>query len=264
MENIYKPKSNKVIHVWEALAQFHEQLYPEKLSRIVESESDIFEAIGLTGDSTDFDKLLLSIDVGEHLTNPKDVPVSSFHPSKAHSIHMIAKVPKKATQFNCVQRALEAQESKAKRNKEVKLRYTRHKYAEEKQCQEPNDLIPYREMLIKLRFYEPFKYKPGRRLGHPRFSQEYYVLSSQYLTDLKDKILCNCDEGPYYEISNKKLQHNERNGQPPPKSGFFFIHDTFYNDLREESNHDYSSVIQNFINIKAIVSIFLWYLTAGC
>lgn len=248
MEKIYKAKLKKVVQVWYALAEFQQELYPENSAGTskVESGDITLEEIGLSVNAGEFEKLLQSVDIEQHLASPKDLPVSTFHPSKACTQSLITKVPKKAMQFNCVQRAVETQESKAKRNKAVKLRYNRHKYMDNKQYSELDDLVPYREMLLQLRFYEPFKYKVGRALGHPKFSQEYYVLSSQYLTALKDKILCKCDDGPYYDISNTGAQPNEQDAQPMPKSGFFFIHDTFYNDLREESNYDYSEVVRKW------------------
>lgn len=250
MENIYCPRTEKVISVWDALAEFQNELHPERLDRIVESDHDIMEAMGLDGNIAEFDKLLESVDVGQ-LSSSKDVPVRTFLPHKVCSRPKPAETPAKAARFNCVQRVTARKSVKDQRNIDVKLRYNRHKYMERKQDLETRkDLTPFREMVLVVRFYEPFKYKAGRRLGHPKFSQEYYVLSSQYLTELKDKIFCHCDAGPFYEISG------DRTAEPtekPPKSGFFFVHDTFYNDFRDDANHDYSGVIRKWADRQSLI-----------
>uniref|UniRef100_A0A182MQM5 snRNA-activating protein complex subunit 3 n=1 Tax=Anopheles culicifacies TaxID=139723 RepID=A0A182MQM5_9DIPT len=160
-------------------------------------------------------------------------------------------MPNKAARFHCVQRVFGRRSAKDQRNIDVKLRYNRHKYMERKQDLEMvKDLVPFQEMVLVLRFYEPFKYKAGRRLGHPKFNQEYYVLSSQYLTELKDAIFCHCDSGPYYEISENRMAETT---EQLPKSGFFFIHDTFYNDFRDDANHDYSAEIRKWADRQSLI-----------
>lgn len=248
MENIYLPRTEKIISVWDALAAFQKELFPDGLNKIVESDHDIMETMGLGGNNAEFDKLLGSVDVGQ-LSSPKDIPVRPFHPHRITCKQKMVAMPPKAARFKCVLRAFSRE--KDQRNIDVKLRYNHHKYMERKQDSESvKDLVPFQEMLLIIRFYEPFKYKPGRRVGHPKFHQEFYVLSSQYLTELKDKIFCHCDSGPFYEISENRTAETT---ETIPKSGFFFIHDTFYNDFRDDANHDYSAVIQKWAERQSLI-----------
>ncbi|XP_053680736.1 snRNA-activating protein complex subunit 3 [Anopheles nili] len=250
MESIYKPKTEKVVSVWNALSEYQKELYPDGMNRFVDTDLDIMEAMGFDGNTTEFDKLLESVDVAQ-LSSPKDIPVRSFVPYKLGVKPKIIPIPQKASRFQCIQRVLARKTEQQQRNIDVKLRYNRHKYMKKKQdLESSHDLVPFKEMLLILRFYEPFKYKPGRRLGHPKFNQEFYVLSSQYLTELKDKIYCHCDSGPFYEISENPKQ---KPSEPSSQSGFFFITDTFYNDLRDASNKDYSSVIQKWAERQGLI-----------
>lgn len=104
-----------------------------------------------------------------------------------------------------------------------------------------SDLVPFTDSVITLRFYEPYKYAPGIK-NHPRFHQEYRVLGSSLLTNLRDKFYCHCNYGPYFDISDDPytLPIQKENTANP---GFFFIHDTFFNDTRNPNNPDYSEVI---------------------
>ncbi|XP_052863861.1 uncharacterized protein LOC128270495 [Anopheles cruzii] len=257
MENIYKPRIDKIIHVGNALSEFRNELLQNRISRIVQSDTDIKEVMGFTGSSNTFEKLLESVDVGEHLSSPKDMGVFTFNPAKIQNIpNVVGKtIPTKAMKFKCVQHASESRQGTFKRAVEGKLRYSKHKYVDLSTETLPgNDLVPFQEMLLVIRIYEPFKHKTGQRLRHPRFSHEFHVLSSQFLTELKDKIYCNCDAGPFYEISeNRSLWNETNNGNDTPKSGFFFIHDTFYNDLRHESHHDYSAVVRKWAEKQSMI-----------
>ncbi|ETN61663.1 snRNA-activating protein complex subunit 3 [Anopheles darlingi] len=247
MEKIYKPKTEKVIAVWEALAEYQAVLKPDGLSRVIDSNADIMEALGFpVNNNGRFDMLMQSIDVGQ-LHSDKDVQVAPFHPSaiKYCPDPLAAPIPEKAMKFKCVQNAVEMHKGKMKRNVEARLRYNKHRYTRKEVSAASHDLTPYQEMLLVLRFYEPFKYKMGLRVGHPKFSHEVYVLSSQFLTELKDCSFCTSDAGPFYEMSENRSAWSFPRvvNEETPKPGFFFIHDTFYNDLRHDSHHDYSEVI---------------------
>lgn len=103
------------------------------------------------------------------------------------------------------------------------------------------DMEIFKDSVITVRFYEPFQYVPSMK-NQPRFHQEYEVLGSNFLTDLRDKFYCQCNFGPFFDISvdpQKPPVHDP----DAPDPGFFFIHDTFYNDTRNTLNHDYSEVI---------------------
>lgn len=106
------------------------------------------------------------------------------------------------------------------------------------------DIAPYENSILTIRFYEPFKYIPCIK-NQPRFSMEFQVLASNLLTELKDSFYCNCSYGPFFDISeypDSNILPNENE----PNPGFFYIHDTFYNDTRNERNHNYSDVILNW------------------
>lgn len=106
------------------------------------------------------------------------------------------------------------------------------------------DLEAFKDSVITVRFYLPYKYTPGIK-HHPKFHQEYLVLGSNFLTDLRDKFYCQCNYGPFKDISDDP--HNiPENTQGAKNPGFFFIHDTFYNDTRNPANPDYSEVIVNW------------------
>lgn len=103
------------------------------------------------------------------------------------------------------------------------------------------DLEVFKDSVITVRFYEPFKYTPSMK-NQPRFHQEYQVLGSNFLTDLRDKFYCQCNNGPFFDISDNP--HSISKPDPTaPDPGFFFVYDTFFNDTRKTSNPDYSEVI---------------------
>jgi hypothetical protein len=110
--------------------------------------------------------------------------------------------------------------------------------------QDENDIELFSDVVITIRFYEPFKYAPNMK-NHPRFHQEYQVLGSNFLTDLRDKFYCVSNFGPFFDISNDP-DNTEFEIKPSSDPGFFFIHDTFYNDTRKSTNTDYSEVIMKW------------------
>lgn len=102
-------------------------------------------------------------------------------------------------------------------------------------------LKPFTDCVITVRFYTPYKYTPGVK-NHPRFHQEYKVLGSNFLTELRDKFYCQSNYGPFKDISDDPHNIPERTPDTPDP-GFFFIHETFYNDTRNPANPDYSQII---------------------
>lgn len=75
-------------------------------------------------------------------------------------------------------------------------------------------------------------------------SQHYLVLSTQNLTELRDKILCPNDYSCCENLSEDPSVLEEELVQPEPtnrsKSAFFFICNTFYNDMRDPESVDTS------------------------
>lgn len=245
MEQIYKPKNDQIISVRQAFAEFRQELLPPNLMpRVPFAEEDIAEAIGFTGSNNQFNDLLQSIDLDLNLSSTKDMRVVPFHPSRVLAVQKQIEVPEKARKFRCVQNALRIT-GRIRKNLDTRIRYNKHKYTESPPLEDP-DLDPFSEMLLQIRFYEPFKYKTGVRLGHPKFHQEFYVIGSQTLAELRDKVYCHCDSGPFFDISDNPHQPERKRLQDEANPGFFFIHDTFYNDMRNDRNMDYSEVIRKW------------------
>lgn len=241
MEEIYKPKNGEVISVQQSFLGFVNELLTPGLGRIPCVEEDIAEAIGFTGTNNQFNDLMQSIDLDLNLTSTKDLRVIPFDPSNVQTVQKPIEIPEKARKFRAVQTALNIT-GRIRKNLDTRIRYNKHKYTACLHTDEP-DLAPFGEMLIKIRFYEPFKYKTGVRLGHPKFHQEFYVIGSQTLAELRDKIYCPCDAGPFFDISENPHEPEEKRSPEEANPGFFFIHDTFYNDMRNDDNMDYSEVI---------------------
>lgn len=115
---------------------------------------------------------------------------------------------------------------------------------------DPKDIIKMPEVILNIVFYRPYHmYDPGqsRKSRHysPKVEQRFIVLGSQTLTEVRDKFLCSADLVIPGEFSENP---NMSQGDIPAtkdlyKSGFFYIGDTFYNDMRDPTCRDYSKVI---------------------
>ena len=79
------------------------------------------------------------------------------------------------------------------------------------------------EVILVVAFYDA-------RKGHK--TQEFSVLGSQCLTELKDRFYCLSNE-VYREWTTT--------------SGYFFIENVFYNDMRSQDAMDYSDPIMNWV-----------------
>ncbi|KAJ4810048.1 snRNA-activating protein complex subunit [Rhynchospora pubera] len=92
----------------------------------------------------------------------------------------------------------------------------------------PGQSIPIKcpEVILCVEIYHPKKY--GTK------TQEFLVLGSQMLTDLRDNIYC---------LTDKVMKAV---GKSDP-SAYFLIEDTFYNDLRQHSSIDYNRSIIDWL-----------------
>ncbi|XP_068695251.1 snRNA-activating protein complex subunit 3-like [Montipora foliosa] len=84
---------------------------------------------------------------------------------------------------------------------------------------------------------------------HPRKQnkvQEFLVLGSQSLNELRDKIFCTADHMILGDHSDKPDDLDESTAKELCKSGFFFIEGVFYNDRRDPLSRDYSKVIMDW------------------
>ncbi|XP_043515291.1 snRNA-activating protein complex subunit 3 [Frieseomelitta varia] len=135
-------------------------------------------------------------------------------------------------------------------SKRLVYKYLSELFINYKQKERTNEIlaVPGHDILIFVRIYHPFIHR-GKTAPKSecctllRLHNIIAVLGSQTLAHLRDKILCVAD----YSIS-KECSNNLDNAIGPMakdvyKSGFFFIEDTFYNDMRCSTNVDYSKVI---------------------
>jgi len=107
-----------------------------------------------------------------------------------------------------------------------------------------NAKIAMPDSVINVRVYFPYSNEQKLPL---RVSQEFQVLGSQPLSALRDKIHCSSDQIGAYERSSGpvNLQTNLRT-KDVYTSSFFFIENTFYNDLRN-ARHDCSDIVLQWI-----------------
>ncbi|XP_013104994.1 snRNA-activating protein complex subunit 3 isoform X2 [Stomoxys calcitrans] len=105
-------------------------------------------------------------------------------------------------------------------------------------------LQPEQELKVSIRMYRPARVThAGRTIERPVFAQEFECLGSNLLSELRDKIICICNNKRYFDVS-------ETPDAPLPDKetdpGYFFINDTFYNDMRNPMNADYSETIRKW------------------
>ncbi|XP_065911015.1 snRNA-activating protein complex subunit 3-like [Dysidea avara] len=96
------------------------------------------------------------------------------------------------------------------------------------------------EVVLTVAIHHPFRQK--------KKDMEFQVLGSQPLTVLKDVISCqsdyliydDCSENPSEDVQKYVFELGKGRKD---HSGFFFIDNTFYNDMRNPVNEDYSKTI---------------------
>lgn len=257
MENIYYPRYKHVINVKEKFDEFRAKLMPSSVEALGE-ELDPKQLVNFTGDDEEFEALEDSISL-EHLAQPDDIRVSEFNPIDLNQRKRNATVefPKKAMLLKSVRYRIDNQADVTAQSRIRGFKYNKYKFMRVEIDNDSGscDLFPLEEVLLVVRVYEPFRYNRGDNtaLRKPRLSQEFAVLGSQILTELRDKIYCQCNYGPFFDLSedfDSIERPREELTQTSPTSskgpGFFFITDTFYNDNRY-SNIDYSTEIREWM-----------------
>ncbi|XP_037946077.1 snRNA-activating protein complex subunit 3 [Teleopsis dalmanni] len=100
------------------------------------------------------------------------------------------------------------------------------------------------DLVITVRFYSPRRVShEGQKLEKPKFAEEFQCLGSNLLTELRDKVSCICGKKRFFDVSDEPYAELPEKFQDP---GFFFITDTFYNDMRIPQNADYSAIIREW------------------
>lgn len=255
MEKIFKVKCNELVNIGERFTQYKKELCPSSLERLPETYDEVKWILGICDDNEELLEDSISIN---NLAQPDDVLVNEFNLHELHNRRgqKTIEIPKKAMRLKCVRKKFEDQTTGNSANTEQSARkYNRYRYIEDKYDNTVGDcdLKPFDEVLITVRVYEPFVYCRGfSTMRKPRLSQEFSVLGRQYLTDLRDKIFCSCQFGPFNDISNdfssiaKTGTGLETSPSKASDSGFFFITDTFYTDMRTPGT-DYSTEIRDWM-----------------
>lgn len=256
MENVYRIKSGDLINIGEKFAEFKEHLRPSSIEQLPQTYEDVKNLLGIQS-SQEEDLLEDSISLN-NLAQPDDMPIDDVNLHKLHTKQgqSMVSIPSKAMRLKCIKHRLENDVAKSSSN--LPQKYNRYRYIEHKSdnADLKPDLIPFDDILITVRVYEPFTYKRGEGTKRkPRLSQEFFVLGRQKLTELCDKIYCYSKFGPFTDISNDfesiqkteidEPQENITTNRSDP--AFFFITDTFYNDYRV-SDTDYSTEIREWMN----------------
>lgn len=186
----------------------------------------------------------------ELLSNPADVRVDPVDLLNIHAewgtMHSIS-VPKRALSLNCVKERVNRWSSTDRLYYNKKYRCSR--FVQPKSETEPQaitcEIKPMSEVLVTIRALVPFRYNSYKR-NPLKLDKEIVFLGSQYLHELRDMITCECDtKGPFVDISRDPSADVRSDDQYADKSnsGFLFIGDTFYNDMRREGNLNYSKEI---------------------
>lgn len=254
MENVYRIKSGDLINIKAKFTDFKNQLCPNRIEQLPQTYEDVKCLLDIQSGAEE--ELLEDSISLNNLAQPDDIPIFDVN---LHDMHTkqgrnTVEIPKKAMQLKCVRHRVDADTAKNRVN--LPRKYNRYRYIEHKtqNMNEKADLMPFDDIVITVRVYEPFAYKRGEGTQRkPRLSQEFYVLGRQKLTELRDKIYCYCQFGPFNDISNDFESIQKTDFQPSQgstsnenDSGFFFITNTFYNDLRA-TNTDYSAEIREWI-----------------
>ncbi|KFM57613.1 snRNA-activating protein complex subunit 3, partial [Stegodyphus mimosarum] len=113
----------------------------------------------------------------------------------------------------------------------------------------PFEPVSEPEIILSVQVFRPEKQSNSYiKSALPRFpvfqvDQEFLVLGSQYLTELRDKIDCISDRVIPGDFSEHPDLEPDVTCKDLYKSGFFYIDGVFYNDMRDSDCRDYSETI---------------------
>lgn len=250
MEKIYDPKYDKIINIGDKLKQFKNTLCLPHLEHMPTTYDEVKRILNITESVED------SISIA-HLSQNDDIRIAEIDLADKHRYRRCdtVEIPAKALALRCVKLRIDNQKG-TNRTKVTKYNKYKHLKMDYVNSNGETDIEAFDEMLITVRVYEPFVYIRGNSNNRlPKLCQEFAILGSQKLTELKDKIYCQCKFGPFKDLSNDylKLIQDDLNQiqiiDPSNDAGFFFISDTFYNDLRH-NDVDYSKEIREWMEIQ--------------
>ncbi|KAH8038572.1 hypothetical protein HPB51_001993 [Rhipicephalus microplus] len=117
-------------------------------------------------------------------------------------------------------------------------------------AQEDDDPVPSNEVVLIVQVFKPIKMPvvlKKVRLGAQNFSfkasAELAMLGCQTLRTLREKISCVSDAVIVGDFSDDPDRTSDQQASDLYKSAFFYIGNTFYNDMSDPSCRDYSEVI---------------------
>lgn len=265
MEGIYRPRYLHSINIGEKFEFYKNNVLPEQIMMIPNTNEEIRDTINFQGTSKDFKDLEESISL-VNILNADDIEPQLYNGQQTLIIksRAIIELPKRALRLNCISSLLELQCRVPYNSRTRKVRCNKYRL-----MPMPNDeagfnsihinqnvISLFDEVLITVRIYEPFKFKSDtHNVTTPKFCQEWLLLGSQYLTELRDKIYCQCNWGPFFDISETYPNDPPRckSEKRSHKSGFFFITDKFYNDTRRPY-HDYTEIIKRWAKSQPNIS----------
>lgn len=242
MDNIYIPRVKTKTDIEQSFNLFRNNL--DEANQIPKNNAELKSAIKFEGTEEDFKRLCQNTSI-HLLEHTDDIRPNKFEPSTlSRKKKSILEVPRRALRLKTISTLINIQGKLNESHKNRYIKYNKYRHIKvEVDNSHDIDMQPYEEIVIVVRVYEPFRYRQNSLITmKPKLSQRFTVLGSQLLSELRDRIYCQCSFGPFYDIS-------ENPSAPPPKKsfdhGFFFISDTFYNDTREPTI-DYSEVIREW------------------
>ncbi|KAI8128972.1 snRNA-activating protein complex subunit 3 [Lucilia cuprina] len=210
------------------------------------SDINIAEALQLSDDDEQFKTIEANCSL-DHLKHPSDPRVADFVPGYSEIPRKTtANIDIKSVKLKTFELLIKHKQCKKpsafQRSREC---FTMMKLpAAAREATEPNILQPGEEMILYIRFYRPARATHiGRTLEKPVFSQEFACLGRNFLSELRDKVYCVCNNKRFFDVSEQPEEPLPTKDTDP---GFFFITDTFYNDKRNPLNMDYSQTIRSW------------------
>lgn len=243
MNKIYNLPKGEIVDFKKIYNDFIAEL---KKNEFPKSDKDVQRLMGMERYNADYELVKSSTSL-EMLDSPDDVRVAPYVPGVSDFKRKSTKqyMTQGDTKLNSVQKLLKEKET-SYNSPFIK---TRESFKQVHTSTNPADhnLEPFSDIVISVRFYRPKTDTPLKRRTYPTFSEEFQCLGSNLLTELRDKISCICNKKRFFELSTNPTAENPEKLSDP---GFFFIENTFYNDMRNPNNADYSEVIRQWANSK--------------
>lgn len=252
MERIYKPRQTIETNVSEFLLESKLNILPDKYcTKIPKTDEEIKFAMNFNGTDDDYQDLLSSVSIDQHLFQFDDV--RTFNSNSKN----VLKHRRSTVEFHINALKLQRVKDLIEKMKNTKaldrIKKFSNKYKNIQMKVHGDDELPnlkiHEDAILTIRFYDPFVHVPDERnRNNPKFRQEFNVLSTNYLSELRDKIQCQCNYGPFKDISENPFNNDDNDTTTTDyiDSNFLFIHDTFYIDTRNPNNLDYSDNIMKF------------------